>query len=134
MEGDQTYDAHVDVLVLDFSGADDEVFTTARVLPGGCVGLWSHHTARIGGGEVEALLAAFGRSDGARPARKKSDGSIVAAYRERRTRERMDVITLPCPPRPPGVPPGVKHGAWGGYRAAIAEAQRRGADAALPDG
>ena len=43
----------------------------------------------------------------------------------------MDVITLPCPPRPPGVPLGVKHGAWGGYRAAIAEAQRRGADAAL---
>ena len=131
VEGDQTYDAHVDTLLLDFSGVDDEVFTTARVLPGGCVGLWSHHKKRIGGGDVEALLAAFGRSDGLVRLSKKSDGSIVAAYRERRTCERMDVITLPCPPRPPGVPPGVKHGAWGGYRAAIAEAQRRGADAAL---
>ena len=29
VEGDQTYDAHVDVLMLDFSGVDDEVFTTA---------------------------------------------------------------------------------------------------------
>jgi predicted nicotinamide N-methyase len=29
VEGDQTYDAHVDVLMLDFAGADDEVFTTA---------------------------------------------------------------------------------------------------------
>ena len=131
VEGDQTYDAHIDVLMLDFAGADDEVFTTARVLPGGCVGLWSHHKARIGGGDVEALLAAFGRSDGLVRLAKKSDGSIVAAYRERRTCERMDVITLPCPPRPPGVPLGVKHGAWGGYRAAIGEAQRRGADAAL---
>jgi predicted nicotinamide N-methyase len=131
VEGDQTYDAHIDVLMLDFAGADDEVFTTARVLPGGCVGLWSHHKARIGGGKVEALLAAFGRGDGLVRLAKKPDGSIVAAYRERRTCERMDVITLPCPPRPPGVPLGVKHGAWGGYRAAIAEAQRRGADAAL---
>ena len=45
----------------------------------------------------------------------------------------MDVITLPCPPRPPGVPLGVKHGAWGGYRAAIEEAQRRAPAALLID-
>ena len=57
MEGDQTYDAHIDVLVR--LRARTTRSSRRRVLPGGCVGLWSH-PAGLGGGDVEALLAAFG--------------------------------------------------------------------------
>lgn len=134
VEEDQTYDARVDVLTLDFAGADDCVFTTARVLPGGAIGLWSRHRARLGGGagvEAAALAAALGKDDGLVRVARWRDGRVEAAYRARRAGDRMEVITLPCPPRPPNIMEGIKHGAWGGYRAAIAEATARGADATL---
>ena len=124
VEGDQTYDAHRRLM-------PTRGWTTRssrrRALPGGCVGLWSHHKARIGGGDVKALWPRSALA-AASSAAKRKDGSIVAAYRERRTCERMDVITLPCPPWPPGVPP-ASSTARSGYRAV---AESSGApDAAL---
>ena len=81
--------------------------------------------------EAAALAAALGKDDGLVRVARWRDGRVEAAYRARRAGDRMEVITLPCPPRPPNIMEGIKHGAWGGYRAAIAEATARGADATL---